>query len=131
MAAGAAAASTGVRPRHTRPKAKPKPRAARGPHARRPARSRGVAGGIVWIVFVTALLAGVVALNVAVLRLNVQLDDLAREKHELRASNNELASRLAAVEASGRIQALARTRLGLVPAEPDQATYLTLERGSR
>jgi cell division protein FtsL len=126
MAVGAAAASTGVRPRHTRPKGKPKPRA-----RRRPARSRGVAGGIVWIVFVTALLAGVVALNVAVLRLNVQLDDLAREKHDLRASNNELASRLAAVEASGRIQALARTRLGLVPAEPDQATYLTLERGSR
>jgi cell division protein FtsL len=130
MAVGAAAASTGVRPRHTRPKGKPKPRAA--PRARRrPARSRGVAGGIVWIVFVTALLAGVVALNVAVLRLNVQLDNLAREKHELRASNNELASRLAAVEASGRIQALARKRLGLIPAEPDQATYLTLERGSR
>jgi|SRR5215218_7971488 cell division protein FtsL len=128
MAVGAAAASTRLRARHTR--AKPKPRAA--PRARRrPARSRGVAGGIVWIVFVTALLAGVVALNVAVLRLNVQLDDLAREKHELRASNNELASRLAAVEASGRIQALARTRLGLIPAEPDQATYLTLERGSR
>jgi cell division protein FtsL len=131
MAVGAAAARTRVRPRHTRPKAKPKPRAARGPHARRAARSRGVAGGIVWIVFVTALLAGVVALNVAVLRLNVQLDDLAREKHELRASNNELASRLAAVEASGRIQALARKRLGLVPAEPDQATYLTLDRGGR
>ena len=130
MAVGAAAASTGVRPRRTRPKGKPKPRAA--PRARRrPARSRGVAGGIVWIVFVTALLAGVVALNVAVLRLNVQLDNLAREKHELRASNNELASRLAAVEASGRIQALARKRLGLIPAEPDQATYLTLERGSR
>jgi cell division protein FtsL len=130
MTVGAAAASTGVRPRHTRPKAKPKPRGA--PRAsRRPARSRGVAGGIVWIVFVTALLAGVVALNVAVLRLNVQLDDLAREKHELRASNNELASRLAAVEASGRIQALARKRLGLVPAEPDQATYLTLDRGGR
>jgi cell division protein FtsL len=129
MAVGAAAARP-ARRTAARPKAKPKPRAAHGPLAR-PARSRGVAGGIVWIVFVTALLAGVVALNVAVLRLNVQLDDLAREKHELRASNNELASRLAAVEASGRIQALARKRLGLVPAEPDQATYLTLDRGGR
>ena len=39
-------------------------------------RSKGVAGGVVWIVFVTGLLAGVVALNVAVLRLNVQLDGL-------------------------------------------------------
>ena len=73
------------------------------------------------------LLAGVVALNVAVLRLNVQLEDLAREERELRAGNNELASQLAALEASGRIQALARKELGLVPAEPDQTTYLTLE----
>ncbi len=124
MAAGAAAARTGARPGTARPKPRAAPK-------RRPVRSKGVAGGIVWIVFVTVLLAGVVALNVAVLQLNVQLDDLAREKHELRASNSELASRLAAVEASGRIQALARTRLGLVPAEPDQATYLTLEPGGR
>jgi cell division protein FtsL len=119
MAVGAAAARPGARPGRTREEPRTVPR-------RRPVRSKGVAGGIVWIVFVTVLLAGVVALNVAVLRLNVQLDDLAREKHDLRASNNELASRLAAVEASGRIQALARERLGLVPAEPDQATYLTL-----
>jgi|SoiMethySBSTD1v2_1073268.scaffolds.fasta_scaffold72451_3 cell division protein FtsL len=117
MAVGAAAARTGPGRAHREPRTAPR---------RRPVRSKGVAGGIVWIVFVTVLLAGVVALNVAVLRLNVQLDDLAREKHDLRASNNELASRLAAVEASGRIQALASQRLGLVPAEPDQATYLTL-----
>jgi cell division protein FtsL len=82
---------------------------------------------VVWIVFVTALLGGVVALNVAVLRLNVRLDDLARERQELRAGNNELASRLSGVEASGRIQSLARTQLGLIPAEPDQTTYITLE----
>jgi cell division protein FtsL len=124
-AAGAAAARPA---RKTAPRAKPQaaPRA-----RRRPARSRGVAGGIAWIVFVTGLLAGVVALNVAVLRLNVQLDGLAREKHELRVGNNDLASRLAAVEASGRIQALARKDLGLIPAEPDQTTYVTLEPGRR
>lgn len=98
---------------------------------RRPARSKGVAGGIVWIAFVTALLAGVVALNVAVLRLNVELDGLAREKQELRAGNNELASRLAGLEASGRIESLARTQLGLVPAEPDQTTYITLDPAAR
>ena len=120
MAVGAAAARTGVHPGRTRPK----PRAAA---KRRPARSKGVAGGIAWIVFVTALLGGVVALNVAVLRLNVQLDGLAREKQELRAGNNELASRLSGVEASGRIQTLARNQLGLIPAEPHQTTYVTLE----
>jgi cell division protein FtsL len=115
-----------------RPARKPapslRPRVAR---PRRRSQSKAVAGGVVWIVFVTGLLAGVVALNVAVLRLNVELDGLAREKQELRAGNNELASRLSGVEASGRIQALARKQLGLVPAEPDQMTYITLERGRR
>jgi cell division protein FtsL len=118
MAATAAAAKPLKKQRPT-PRAVPK---------RRPARSKGVAGGVVWIVFVTVLLAGVVALNVAVLRLNVQLDGLAREKQELRAENNELASRLSGLEASGRIQALASKKLGLVPAEPHQTTYVTLER---
>ena len=122
MAVGAAAA----RPLRRQPQGA-KPRAV----AKRPARSKGVAGGIVWIVFVTALLAGVVALNVAVLRLNLELDGLAREKQELRADNNELASRLAGMEASGRIQTLAQTRLGLVPAEPDQTTYITLDPAAR
>ena len=122
--AATAAAKTAVRPRQARTK----PRAA---SKRQPVRSKGVAGGVVWIVFVTALLAGVVAMNVAVLRLNVELDDLAREKQELRAQNNELASRLASVEASGRIQTLARERLGLIPAEPDQTTYITLEPAGR
>jgi cell division protein FtsL len=123
MAVGAAAA----RPVRKQPQ-RAKPRAV---GKRRPARSKSVAGGIVWIVCVTALLAGVVALNVAVLRLNVNLDDLAREKQELRADNNELASRLAGMEASGRIQSLAQTRLGLVPAEPDQTTYITLDPAER
>jgi cell division protein FtsL len=123
MAVGAAA-STRVRARQTRPK--PRAVAKRGP-----ARSKGVAGGVVWIVFLTALLAGVVALNVAVLRLSVELDGLAREKQELRAGNNELASRLAGLEASGRVQALAQKQLGLVPAEPDQTTYITLDPAPR
>ena len=123
MAVGAAVA---------RPARKAAPRKQPRAAPRRAARrSKGVAGGVVWIVFVTGLLAGVVALNVAVLRLNVQLDGLAREKHELRAGNNELASRLAASEASGRTQALARKSLGLIPAEPDQTTYVTLERNTR
>jgi cell division protein FtsL len=122
MAVGAAAAKPLRKPSRPRP---------RGAATRRPVRSKGVAGGIVWIVFVTALLAGVVALNVAVLRLNVQLDGLAREKQELRAGNNDLASRLAGLEASGRIESLARSQLGLVPAEPGQTTYITLDPAGR
>jgi cell division protein FtsL len=123
MAVAAAARAARKEAAKSRPKTRAVPR--------RLARSRGMAGGVAWIVFVATLLAGVVALNVAVLRLNVQLDQLAREKRELRAGNNELASQLAAVEASGRIETLARTRLGLVPAQPDQTTYVTLGHSGR
>ena len=48
----------------------------------RPGRS-AFTGGVLWIVLVAALLAGVVAINVLVLRLNVQLDDLRHDRAEL------------------------------------------------
>ena len=42
--------------------------------------AHGVAGGVVWIAVVAMLLAGVVALNVAVLRLNVELNKVNAER---------------------------------------------------
>ena len=42
-------------------------------------------GGVLWIVVVGLLLAGVVAINVLVLRLNVELDELRRTRAELKA----------------------------------------------
>src|SRR5438445_212862 len=54
------------------------------PHPRRAPRpvhrERRVAGGVVWIGIVAALLAGVVAMNVAVLRPNIKLDHLGGER---------------------------------------------------
>ena len=107
----------------------PKPR-------RRKASSRGRAaprtrlfGSAVWIAFLAVLLAGVVALNVAVLRLNMQLDELGRERANLRAANAALASRYSSEHATARIQALARSRLGLVPALPEDTTYVELRPG--
>ena len=79
--------------------------------ARRPDPLRN---GVVWIVIVGALLAGVVALNVAVLQLNVRLDQLARERASLREENAALESHLSGSKAS--IQARAHKRLGFVPA---------------
>jgi cell division protein FtsL len=72
------------------------------------------------------LLAGVVALNVAVLRLNLRFDELAQERAQLRAENAELASNLATRAASTRTSRLARSTLGLVPAESSTTTYLDL-----
>lgn len=85
-----------------------------------------MAGGVVWIGAVSVLLAGVVALNVAVLRLNVRLDELSRERTKLRADTAQLNSDIAARAASGRIVTLATGRLGLAPAGPDNWTYVHL-----
>ena len=48
----------------------------------------------IWIALVAGLLAGVVAMNVAVLRLNMKLDQLGRERADLRAENAALSSQL-------------------------------------
>ncbi len=121
-----AQAAAAARPRR-RTQPHPKPRAA--PKPRRAPRSR-VAGGAAWIVLVGFLLAGVVALNVAVLRLNVQLESLGHERSRLRAENAELSSQVASKAQAGRIQMLARGQLGLEPAEAGQWTYLDLGESS-
>jgi hypothetical protein len=69
------------------------------------------------------LLAGIVALNVAVLRLNMQGERLDREIQELRTRNVELLSDLSSAAAAGRIQAGA-SQLGLV--SPESTRYLRL-----
>ena len=72
------------------------------------------------------LLVGVVALNVAVLRLNMQIERLGEERLELEAENALLASKISTSLAPHRIEQLARTRLGLEPA--DDPTYVELPR---
>jgi cell division protein FtsL len=84
-------------------------------------------GSVVWIVSLAALLAGVVALNVAALQLNVRGDRLSRERADLRAENASLQAELSRASANPRLEALARNRLGLVPADPDQTTYVVLD----
>jgi hypothetical protein len=73
------------------------------------------------------LLAGVVALNVAALQLNLRLDQLARERADLHAANASLAAQLSGAAATPQVEAIAQGRLGLVPAE--QMTYVELDRG--
>ena len=116
-----------------RPRAQPKPRAEPAHRRRtRPKRKRqpraGVAGGLAWIVVAGVLLAGIVALNVAVLRLNLRLDQLNSRRERLRADTAALASRLSSASSSPRIQALARER-GFVPAA--SATFVDLGRRAR
>ena len=115
-----AAAAARAHPEPARTRARPKPRT-----AQKTAPRRRVAGGVVWIGAIALLLAGVVALNVAVLRLNVRLDELGQERSQIRADNAQLSSELASKAASGRIAAVASNRLGL---QPTTATYLDLRK---
>jgi hypothetical protein len=116
-----AAAVAAPRPRSA-PRPRPKPRAA----PRRQAKARaGVAGGLAWIIVASVLLAGIVALNVAVLRLNIRLDHMNTEREELRAENAALGAKLSGAVSSPRIQALAKQR-GFVPADPTTIGYVDL-----
>ena len=119
--ARAAAARALPAPARTRARARPKA-------ARKPVPRRRVASGVVWIGVVGVLLAGVVALNVAVLRLNMQLDEVGQERTQLRADNAQLSTQIAARAASGRIVAIASDRLGLTPVSAENRTYLDLRR---
>ncbi|HTZ04303.1 MAG TPA: hypothetical protein VMB53_00955 [Gaiellaceae bacterium] len=91
------------------------------------AHGRRLTGWIVWISLFAAILAGVVALNVAVLRANVAVNRLDRKEAQLQEQNAALASQVSAASASLRIEAAAR-RLGLVPAPAADTAYLDLGR---
>jgi cell division protein FtsL len=108
--------------------AKPPPRPARPPSRRRASSNRRMAGGLAWIVVSAVLLTGVVALNVVVLRLNVQLDRAGRDRANLRAENALLQAEVSSAAASSRIQTLAKAR-GFVLAS--ETTYVELGRTGR
>ena len=97
-----------------------------GRRARAAPRRRGVDRGILWIAFIAVLLAGVVAVNVAVLQLNVQLDQLGRERVQLRDDNARLRAELSSVAANARIEKRARAELGLVEADSTTTRYVDL-----
>jgi cell division protein FtsL len=101
-----------------------RPRAASRSRAR--ATPRLLGGGVLWIVLFALLLAGVVAVNVAVLRLNLQLDGVGRERTQLKADIAELRSQLSSSAATFQIERTARDELGLVQADPDDTVFVRL-----
>ena len=110
QAAGAIAPEPVVRPRpRTRTRTKKRAR-----------------GGILWIVVSGILLAGVVFVNVAVLRLNLSLDSTNGERSKLLAQNAALQSDYSALLSSTRIQQQAVTKLGLVYEDPGTYGHLNV-----
>lgn len=102
---------------------RPQPR----PRRASAAPKRRLAGGVVWIGLLAVLLVGVVAVNVAVLRLNMQIEKLGQQRLELEAQNALLESKVSSTLAPARIERQARTRLGLQPAA--ESTYVELRPG--
>jgi hypothetical protein len=117
-----------VATRPARPYARPsEPRAV--PRQRTRAK-RSVRGGIVWIVVFAALLSGVVAVNVAALRQNMQIEDLANQRVQLIDQNQELRSQLSRASSPVNVERRARAQ-GLVVAASDQTTFLNLDTGGK
>jgi cell division protein FtsL len=109
----------------TPPVTKQRPRAKPRTASKRRARTRPF-GGVVWIVLLAVLLAGVVAVNVAVLQLNVRLDELGRERIELQGETKRLSSQLSSASATARIESQAKSKLGLVQADPELTYHVQL-----
>ena len=80
---------------------------------------------MLWIAVSGVLLAGVVFVNVAVLRLNLELDKATHARAELQAADATLASQLSSELASPRIQKQAQ-KDGLVQVDPSTIGYINL-----
>ena len=85
-------------------------------------------GGVLWIAVSGVLLAGVVFVNVAVLRLNLELDKATQQRAQLQSEDHTLSSQLSSALASPRIQKLAQQQDGLVQADPSTIGYINLGR---
>jgi cell division protein FtsL len=108
---------------HPRTRTRTKPKTKTRTRKRAKARARG---GILWIAISGILLAGVVFVNVAVLRLNLSLDSANSERTHLRAENAALQSNLSRELASSQIQTRAAKELGLTYVDPTTYGYVNL-----
>jgi hypothetical protein len=105
------------------PLARPRVRAQSRRRREQHARARG---GILWIAVSGILLAGVVFVNVAVLRLNLALDGVNSDRVKLRAENAALQSELSSQLRAGVIETQAGRQLGLQYQDPSEYGYLNL-----
>jgi cell division protein FtsL len=107
---------------------RPAQRPATPVRSRRKPVQRRVRAHIVWMILFALLLAGVIAINVAVLRAHVAVTHLDQQLAQLHAQNQALSSRLSADSAAPRVEAAAR-RLGMVPALAADTSYFVLPSG--
>jgi cell division protein FtsL len=91
---------------------------------RRRAERRRLSRGVVWILAIAGLLAGIVALQVSVLQLRMESGRLQSEIVQIRAENARIESEIASAGSVARVEGAAHGRLGLV--ESSETTYVEL-----
>jgi cell division protein FtsL len=92
--------------RTRRRQAAPSPRRAKA--AARPARRPGLTrGGLIWLLLLTTLLGGIVALNVAALRTSITVSRLNAQAQGLGQGNRDLSAEVARLSAPGRVTRMA------------------------
>jgi hypothetical protein len=106
------------------PVVRPRPRPRTGARTRRAqARARG---GIVWIAVSGILLACVVFVNVAVLRMNLALDSANSDRAKLHAQIATMQSEYSSELRSGHITSQAVKQFGLYYQDPSEYGYVHL-----
>ena len=90
------------------------------------AERRPLAGGVAWIVVLAVLLAGVVAVNVAVLRLTMGLSKTSQQRVNLQSDIARLQGELSSAASTYRLQQEAHGSLGLVQADSSTTRYVDL-----
>jgi hypothetical protein len=119
-----APARRAARPQYAdRPIAQPAPRRTARPRPRAAARPGLGRALTVFVVCLTLLAAGRVALSFAVVQKTLQTDTIARQERQVIADNARLQEELAQASSSVNIMHLARRELGLVT--PSHTRYIT------
>ena len=121
MAAAAQARQAAAAPRRwdedaERTAARPAPRRAPQARARAARRARFTRAFVVFVVCLTVLAVGRVALSFAVVQKSLQTDAIAREERRVSAENAQLSEELAQLSSTVRIRHIAENQLGLVDA---------------
>jgi len=126
VATAAQARRATARPRpHDDRDAAPAPRRAPQPRSRLATRSAVGRTVMVFVVCLTVLAVGRVALSFAVVQKTLQTDAIARQERQVSAENSRLAEELAQLSSSVRIRWVAEHELGLV--DPDHVRYLRVK----
>lgn len=133
MAAAAHARRETVAPRRDEDTERygPRPATRRMPRTRRRAiqRARFMRAFVIFVVCLTVLAVGRVALSFAVVQKTIETDAVVREQRALTAENAQLEEDLAQLGSTVRIRHIAENQLGLVDA--DHVLYLRVSKQAR